>query len=210
MTNEEQLRASLLGGGQITTFWANPRHSLNPFHDQEPRFTALHTQKHQVGLGMLSGGIIRLPDATIQGVVFEAKTSGGLNRANYEVQEQAILIASQSMQWQSVRKYVLDRLQRLFVFRERSSVISFLEKNFFLTPLLLQANENIGEFFGLVRVVLEVSSDPDNGNQELWVRIQTRMTPEEGLSILTRFDQEWWLDASSSSQNLLNIKLEYV
>jgi hypothetical protein len=129
----------------------------------------------------------------------------------YEVESATLLGPSQDAQWQSLRNNVFHRLEGLYTFRERAKVKSFLERNSFLTPLLLQANDKIREFFGSSTVALEVSTDPDDGNyQELWARIQTNSAPADALSALTRFDDEWWLDASASSQNLLKIKLEYV
>jgi hypothetical protein len=131
--------------------------------------------------------------------------------AAYEVEGATLLRDSQDAQWQSLRVNVLERLEGVYAFRERSKVKSFLERNLFLVLLLVQANDKIKEFFGSPTVVLEVSTDPDDGAyQELWARIQTKAAPADALSTLTRFDDDWWLDASASSHDLLNIKLEYV
>lgn len=216
MTSEDQLRAALLGGGQLTAILANSRRSMSKLLDQrESRWlTSLHAQQGDLHLlkspdnawmfGLMGASIFQR--ATVEA----EKLHRAISHA-YEVEDGALSRASQDAQWQSLRRNVFERLEGLFVFRERARVKSFLEKNFFLTPLLLQASDRIREFFGSAPVVLEVSTDPDDGNyQELWARIQTNSTPADALSTLTRFDEEWWLDASASSQDLLNIKLEYV
>ena len=112
---------------------------------------------------------------------------------------------------ESPRKDVFVRLESIYAFREEATVRTFLEKHSFLTPLLLQARAKIGELFGSSIVSLDVAADPeDDKYQELWARIQTDLTPQDALSALTRLDEEWWFEASASSQNLLNIKLEYI
>lgn len=107
---------------------------------------------------------------------------------------------------------ILSRLESVYIFRDEARVRSFLEKNAFLAPLLLQANRKIRDYFNASPIIaLEVSVDPENGNyQELWARVQTHLSPTDALPVLTRFDEEWWLQASAASKNLLNIKLEYV
>jgi hypothetical protein len=107
---------------------------------------------------------------------------------------------------------ILSRLESIYALREEARVRSFLEKNAFLAPLLLRANRKIRDYFDASSIiVLEVSVDPENAKfQELWARIQTHLSPADALQILTRFDEEWWVQASAASKNLLNIKLEYV
>jgi hypothetical protein len=119
---------------------------------------------------------------------------------------------SQPGQWIALRESVFNRLESIYVFRAVAHVKSFLEKNVFLTPLLLEANSKIREHFGtLSTIALEVSLDPENGKyQQLWARIQTGLEPADAITLLTKFDDEWWLEASVNSKNLLNIKLEYV
>jgi hypothetical protein len=124
----------------------------------------------------------------------------------------ALTRASQGAQWDSLRTDILSRLESAYVFRDEARVRLFLGKNAFLAPLLLQASSKIIDYFGAsLPIALDVSVDPENGEyQELWVRIQTHLAPEDALPVLTRFDEEWWLRASVASRNLLNLKLEYV
>jgi hypothetical protein len=107
---------------------------------------------------------------------------------------------------------MLSRLESIYALHEEARVRSFLKKNAFLAPLLLQANLKIRDYFDASsKIVLELSVDPENAQyQELWARIQTHLSPADALPILNRFDEEWWARASAASKNLLNIKLEYV
>lgn len=216
MTSEEQLRAALLGGGQLTTMLASSRRSMSALlarrelkwtsslHSQQGELRVLESANDTWMLDLMRASIFQRPIPEPEGIY---KAIG----RPYEVESATLLGPSQDAQWQSLRNNVFYRLEALYTFRERVKVKSFLERNFFLTPLLLQASDRIREFFGSSTVALEVSTDPDDGNyQELWARIQTNGAPADALSALTRFDDEWWLDASASSQNLLNIKLEYV
>lgn len=211
MTSEEQLRAALLGGRQLTTMLASSRQSTSLFDQQELKWSSsLHAQEGMLRALESAPDIWRLA-SIFQKAIPEAERIYKAIGRTHEVESGALLRPSEDAQWRSLRNNVFHRLESRFTFRERAKVMSFLERNFFLTPLLLQANDKIREFFGPSGVALEVSTDPDDGNfQELWARIETNSAPEEALSILTRFDDEWWLDASASSQNLLNIKLEYV
>lgn len=210
MTSEEQLRAALLGGRQLSML-ASSRQSTAHLDRQELSWiSSLHSQGAVLRVLESAPDIWRLA-SIVQKATPEAERIHRAIGHIYMVESGALLRSSEDTQWRSLRNNVFHRLESIYTFRERANVVSFLERNFFLTPLLLQANDKIREFFGLSAVALEVSTDPDDSSfQELWARIQTSKAPEEALSILTRFDEEWWLDASASSQNLLNIKLEYV
>lgn len=210
MTSEEQLRAALLGGGQLTTMLASPRRSMGTLLAQQEEASSLHARQVEFCLPKSSNDIWVFDLGSTAIFQRPEKTQRALGGA-YEVEGATLLRDSQDAQWQSLRVNVLKRLEGLYAFRERSKVKSFLERNLFLVLLLLQASDKIREFFGSATVVLEVSTDPDDGDyQELWARIQTKTAPTDALSTLTRFDEDWWLDASASSHDLLNIKLEYV
>jgi hypothetical protein len=208
MTSEEQLRAALLGGGQFTTILASPRRSTSAL-SAPPELTDISSLS---ALSDSANDIWMLPltRVSIQTTMRETQR---LYRAigKYYEESGALLRASEDAQWQSLRDDVFDRLEVLYAFRDRPKIKSFLGRNSFLTPLLFQVSDRIREFFDASAVVLEVSTDPDDGNyQELWARIQTDNSPADALPALTRFDEEWWLDASASSHDLLNIKLEYL
>jgi len=103
-------------------------------------------------------------------------------------------------------------IEQLYILRRRAEVIGFIKAYPFLAPLLLEAYGKIAEYFGpRTDVVLEVVSDPEAANhRELFILVRTGLTPSEALTLLERFDQEWWLDASEKARCMLNVDVEYV
>jgi len=105
----------------------------------------------------------------------------------------------------------IKALKTLYLFRDESTVTSFLEKHPFLTPLLLRAHEKIEEYFGPSNIVLDAPVDPDDPEYVmLWARVQTTLEAADAVRKLTRFDEEWWLDTPISALELMNVNLEFV
>ena len=76
--------------------------------------------------------------------------------------------------------------------------------------LLVEANSHIKRYFGLCTITLDVSTDPEGGDQpRLVVRIHTDADPPQALGALDRFDSEWWLDASADGGDRVCITLGY-
>ena len=44
--------------------------------------------------------------------------------------------------------------------------------------------------------------------EQLFVIVKTNRSPEESLSLLDEFDQEWWLDVDSDIRQNLEIDIE--
>ncbi|MBC7250165.1 MAG: hypothetical protein H5T62_07760 [Anaerolineae bacterium] len=101
-------------------------------------------------------------------------------------------------------------LERLYVFKERKEVTSFLEECPFLIPLLLEAHYEIEQHFSPSQVFLEVITDPEETNStQLLASIATGLDPDEALDRLERFDEEWWLDALAGARGKLCIDVEF-
>jgi hypothetical protein len=216
MTNEEYMRSALLGGMDLTGLISRSRGPVvhrTVVGDAQADLslpeletlqraglnisTTFETTPHPLRFSLLSD---RTPEVTSIQAKEPAENVQSLDQS------------SQLAQWQVLRSDILLRLEANYSLRVGGGVRSFLERHSFLVPLLLQTSAKIREFFGSSsKIVLEVSLDPDDGTyRELWARVQTRLAPSDALSALTRFDEEWWLEASASSNNLLNINLEYV
>lgn len=103
-------------------------------------------------------------------------------------------------------------LEQLYVFRKRMEVLRFLDVHPFLVPLLLEAYTKIGKYFGpYPQVFLEVISDPEaTDDRQLFAFIGTRLSPDEALDGLERFDEEWWLDTLDEAQGELCIDVEFL
>jgi hypothetical protein len=105
----------------------------------------------------------------------------------------------------------LQALDQFYTFRRAEEVSGFLQAHPFLVPLLLEAHGKIAKYFGpSPEVVLEVIIDPEaEDDRELFALVRVDLSPDEAVRRLERFDQEWWLDASSQGCCLLNIDVEY-
>jgi hypothetical protein len=97
-----------------------------------------------------------------------------------------------------------------YTLREPREVLSFLEKNKFLMPLLIEARFKIRNHFPNSRIFLEVDTDPEDINdQQLVAFIATNLPPHEALRELKQFDEDWWLDALDRANGKLCINAEF-
>ena len=104
----------------------------------------------------------------------------------------------------------VEFLERLYTFRERGEVLGFLEKYPFLVSLLLEAYNEIGNYFPYSQVFLEVVTDPEvTDDSQLVIFIATDLDPFETDARLERFDEAWWLDALDQAQGKLYINVEF-
>lgn len=97
-----------------------------------------------------------------------------------------------------------------FVLREPQLVNSFLKKNMFLFPLLVEASREIKTYFPHSRLYLQLMSDPDGVDpDQLVLYISTDLPPKEARPKLKAFYREWWVDTLGRAQGKLCISLEY-
>ena len=98
----------------------------------------------------------------------------------------------------------------LYSFTEYQEVAAYLKKHRFLIPILTEAYPVIQRFFGPdAPVRIEVSTDPEEGYQELVAWIQIDLSPEKAVDALNRFDWDWWLDRSAAADCKLCFDVEY-
>ena len=112
------------------------------------------------------------------------------------------------------RKYKdssLLEVQREFHLKEkRVEVLSFLETNPFLIPLLLETYSNIQQDFPTSAILLRVDTEPEEfDTRQLVASITTDMAPDDAVDALTRFDRRWWLQAMKRSQGKLQVTLRW-
>jgi len=105
-----------------------------------------------------------------------------------------------------------EALEKLYAFRRPLEVSEFLAVHPFLVPLLTEAHDKIGEYFGpQPEVVLEVVVDPEvRGLVEIFGYIVTTRTPEEAGRCLQQFDRHWFLKQISRARGLLNFDVEFM
>lgn len=88
----------------------------------------------------------------------------------------------------------------------------FLHKNAYLLPVLEELPNKVAEYFGNEReLLLKVSGESVFlDSSELSLFISVPLTADEGLDILDKFDNEWWLDNLERTKYNLNINLKFV
>lgn len=92
-----------------------------------------------------------------------------------------------------------------------SLVIRFLRENLHLVRLILTARSKIADYFGQTTpLALSIAQDPDEGAEELYFFIQTKLSAKEAVPLLEEFEEAWWLDALPQARCKMTIKLEYV
>ncbi len=101
-------------------------------------------------------------------------------------------------------------LEKVFALDDPVGIHRFLRENAFMEEVLWTAREQLGRFFGDAPLALRLSQYPEEGANELLLLIRTSLPASEALSLLDRFDTEWWLEALPLVQYKLTIKLEYV
>ncbi len=105
---------------------------------------------------------------------------------------------------------LIERLERLYTFRDYVSVSRFLRENPFLLDLLLEAHEEIREYFvSRVHVGLEVFTDPEaEDSRQLVALVRTNLSLQEEVDFLDAFYEGWWLDALPKARYKLHIDLK--
>jgi hypothetical protein len=108
-----------------------------------------------------------------------------------------------------LQNLALMRVEKLFSLRNSQAICSFLERNGFLIPLLIEANIEIKKHFPDSRLYLDLISDPEVDERQLFLYICTNLTPREARPNLNRLDNDWWLAALDRARGKLCVSLEY-
>lgn len=105
----------------------------------------------------------------------------------------------------------LDGILESFELRNAADVKQYLQNYPFLLPLLNEAQAQVARFFSLqTKPILEVSHDPSDGTEQLFLVIPTQLKAEDAYEQMEGLDAEWWLAASERAQFRLNIVPEFL
>ncbi|MGE0133148.1 MAG: hypothetical protein AB7U82_34155 [Blastocatellales bacterium] len=106
----------------------------------------------------------------------------------------------------------IEGLSKGYQFKDYAAVSAFLNSHSDLLLLLREAHHKIKSVFGFdTEIALEVFTDPESDDgQKLFALIFTTLPVDEALACLERLDQDWWLDASTRANGLLNLDVEYI
>lgn len=104
----------------------------------------------------------------------------------------------------------IERLEQRYSFRDREEVLSFLESNSFLVPLLFEIRQQLDHYLTMTEIYLKVVAEPDSyDDEQLVVSIVPGMEPDVAYDRLEAFDDDWWLDNIEAADNKVCITLEF-
>jgi hypothetical protein len=107
------------------------------------------------------------------------------------------------------REKDIEYLSQIYDFSDPHEIKGFLLRNHFLIDLVLEANEKISEFFGTdIKKALEITTDPDENFEELFIVIKSNYSAEKARTLLNSLMDEWFLDVIDRTRGLLNITEE--
>lgn len=104
----------------------------------------------------------------------------------------------------------LARLETLYSFRDRNTVVDWLEKYPFLVPLLFEAPSHIRKYFPDEPLFLEVCFDPEIAElTQLVAYIATDPDVDEAMERLDRLAEEWWLEVIDQGEWKMDVNIEF-
>ncbi len=104
----------------------------------------------------------------------------------------------------------IDFLSKIYVFRNSGDVYDFLGDKRQIVGLVAEARYKIREYFPHEELFLDIITYPDSiGENKLVINISTKLSPDEAISKLDMFDENWWIDASECYDTELCIQVEY-
>ena len=92
-----------------------------------------------------------------------------------------------------------------YALTDAPAVLAFLDEHPQLRPLLDAARPHLAAAFGPeAPVILELATDPEEGDAALFARVETPLPPRAALARLDGFLDAWWLDALPESGGMLH------
>lgn len=117
-------------------------------------------------------------------------------------------VSQQMVKVDTLRKVVRTEVLKVDTCRviyKSEDAKNFLKHRPYFDELLEQVTEKLKQYFNNAELYLRLIHDPDFEDDELLLSVVTEKTPEDALSTLKKFDEEWWLDHSYLGGNKLNI-----
>ena len=93
----------------------------------------------------------------------------------------------------------LSTIKRLYKVKNPGEVREFLLSKRHLVDVLMEIPEKASQYFPSNKgITLEFKIDPEEGYEEIIVRILINLDPDSAIEALKRFDEEWWLNEPKS------------
>ncbi len=106
--------------------------------------------------------------------------------------------------------YPYMRLLELFQVRDSHSIISFINKHFFLNDYLLEIYKAIRNSFPEENLRIDLYDDPEGQmSSELAIYIQSTDSPGSALEKLDSFDNDFWIDRIDKYEGYISVNIEY-
>ncbi|MBS3908738.1 MAG: hypothetical protein KGZ93_03820 [Actinobacteria bacterium] len=100
-------------------------------------------------------------------------------------------------------------LEKMYDLRGGTEVMGLIEKQPFLSTLLIDAYRKVLSYFPEAHRYLDVIRDPESPEgSRLALYIATTLAPEEAVERLEQFDEDWWLDTIDNTRGKLIIDVE--
>jgi hypothetical protein len=110
------------------------------------------------------------------------------------------------------RGYINELFERYAFGKDSNEVSSFLEKNYFLIPIVLEADGEIKKYFPYIDaedLKLEKFFNPETQEEKLFITIMVELTPEEALRRLDELKNNWWRSNIKKTQWKLRIDVGF-
>ena len=97
-------------------------------------------------------------------------------------------------------------------FQNEKEITDFLKVHANIIDCLYEAPDVIFQYFGDVRLYLELFFDPETKNDEgeLFLNIETDFDAKKAHEKLKEIDKEWLLKINKKDINLLNLNIEFI
>ncbi len=116
-------------------------------------------------------------------------------------------------QWQNKTTSQFERisiLPQFYKINQPGEVFRFLYDHPGLIEVVLEAVEILRNVFGPdASLELELVTDPEADESELFALVEVDMTPEVALQKLEEFDQNWLLDREEITKGLFNVDVTF-
>lgn len=111
-------------------------------------------------------------------------------------------------EWKKKKDNNLSQIQNTVMVSPEA--LAFIENNKYLIPILVSANQKLLEYFPHDKLNLDLVNDPEENSDSLFLSVESSLKPELALERLQNFDQDWWLDEVSKTNDKLCIDVVFV
>lgn len=143
-----------------------------------------------------------------QGIIAGIPRQSKLAQITDVQQQYSVQDVDESYRYEKIKNDI-KRLEGNYEISDSIQIKTFIFNNPFLISILTEAPNQIKKVFGnKVNMSLEIHSDPEENNKELFVIIRSKFTPKKARQLIDRLDDEWFLDQLDNTQGYLCITEE--